>query len=306
MLSLSLLLSAALVLGMKSLVLGVKVVSDGPIYHLYFAARWWKAGRLFLVASPFGENAATYFPANGDLWFAWLMASWGGERLAKVGQVPFLLLASLAAYGCARRLGAGRSASVVATCWFASCSPLLLFSFEPNVDTIFVAGYLMAAYFFLKAWQDAGDTAACCLGALAAGEALGTKAVGVIFVPPLLAVAALAILTQSVSARDRIRMTFVILFVPLISGGFSYFRNAFITGNPLYPLEVRLLGHRLLDGWYLATAMESSPYYLPVTDWRALVDLMLGVLDPRLAPFWVACLVVAVAIKDPTNGGSRR
>ncbi len=127
-LSLALLLSSALVLGMKSLLLGVKVVSDGPIYHLYFAARWWKEGRLFLVASPFGENAATYFPANGDLWFTWLMATWGGDRLAKVGQAPFLVLASLAAYGCARRLGAGRSASLVATCWFASSTPLLLFS----------------------------------------------------------------------------------------------------------------------------------------------------------------------------------
>ena len=47
---------------MRSLLLAVKVVSDGPIYHLYFAARWWKAGRLILVAAPFGENAATYFP----------------------------------------------------------------------------------------------------------------------------------------------------------------------------------------------------------------------------------------------------
>ena len=156
MISLSLLLTAILVLGMKSLLLAVKVVSDGPIYHLYFAARWWKAGRLFLVASPFGENAATYFPANGDVWFTWLMATWGGDRLAKVGQVPFLVLASMAVFGCARRLGAGRSASLVATCWFASSTPLLLFSFEPNVDTIFVAGYLMAAYFFLAASRGDG------------------------------------------------------------------------------------------------------------------------------------------------------
>ena len=93
------------VLGMHSLLLPVKVVSDGPIYHLYFAARWWKAGRLFLVAAPFGENAATYFPANGDVWFTWLMVSWGGDRLAKVGQAPFLFLAAAAVF----RDGDGRS-----------------------------------------------------------------------------------------------------------------------------------------------------------------------------------------------------
>ncbi len=185
--SVAMVLAAALLYAIPSLVAAVKVVSDGPIYHLYFAARWWKAGRLVLVAAPFGENAATYFPANGDLWFTWLMASCGGDTLAKVGQAPFLLLAGVAAYGCARLLGIGRSASTIAACWFVTVTPLLLFSFEPNVDTIFVAGYLLAAYFFLRSML--GATAGCRrwhLGALAAGEALGTKPTAVVFVPPLL------------------------------------------------------------------------------------------------------------------------
>jgi Dolichyl-phosphate-mannose-protein mannosyltransferase len=305
-LSLAILLSAALLLGMRSLLLGVKVVSDGPIYHLYFAVRWWKDGRLFLVASPFGENAATYFPANGDLWFTWLMAAWGGDGLAKVGQAPFLVLASLAAYACARELGAGRSASLVATCWFASSTPLLLFSFEPNVDTIFVAGYLMAIYFFLRASRGAGDTAAYCLGALAAGEALGTKAVGVVFVPPLLALALVVNLMQAVPARDKVIRSLVIVIGPLVSGGFWYIRNAFLTGNPLYPLEVRLWGISLLHGWYLPSAMRTSPYYLPFKDWRALGDTLLAVLDPRLAPLWIAALFVGWAIKNPTERDPRR
>ncbi len=128
----------AMTLGTTSLLTPVKVFSDGPIYHLYFAARWWKAGRLFLIASPFGETAATYFPADGDLWFSWLMASWGGDRLAKVGQAPFLLMAAVAAFAMARRLGAGSSSALIATCWFASLTPVMLWSFEPNVDTIFV------------------------------------------------------------------------------------------------------------------------------------------------------------------------
>ena len=87
--SLALVLTAALRFAIPSLLSAVKVVSDGPIYHLYFAARWWKAGRLILVAAPFGENAATYFPANGDLWFTWLMATWGGDtpREARPGPV---------------------------------------------------------------------------------------------------------------------------------------------------------------------------------------------------------------------------
>ena len=288
---LALLLSAALVLGMRSLLLAVKVVSDGPIYHLYFAARWWKAGRLFLVAAPFGENAATYFPANGDLWFTWLMASWGGDRLAKVGQAPFLFLAAVASYGCARALGAGRSACLVAACWFASSTPLVLYSFEPNVDTIFVAGYMMAAYFFLQAGRGEGGTAALCLGALAAGQALGTKAVGVVFVPPLAGLTAAVILWRAKEVRTTIVQLLVVLFVPLITGGYWYFCNALLTGNPLYPLEIRVLGRVVRSGWYGPNAMQFSPYYMPFADWRALVDTLLAVVDPRLAPLWAVAIV---------------
>jgi hypothetical protein len=303
---LALWLSAALGLGMRSLLLAVKVVSDGPIYHLYFAARWWKAGRLILVAAPFGENAATYFPANGDLWFTWLMASWGGDRLAKIGQAPFLVLAALAAFGCARLVGAGRSASLVATCWFVSSTPLLLFSFEPNVDTIFVAGYLLAAYFFLRFARGEGDFSALVLGALAAGAALGTKAVGVVFIPPLIALVIGAILVQSGPARTKVVRALVIALFPLVSGSYWFIRNGLLTGNPLYPLEIRVLGRTLLSGWYGPEAMRTSPYYLPLADWRSLVDILLAVLDPRLVPLWIVSLTAGWTMKGSTPPATRR
>ncbi len=254
----ALVLAAGLYLGIRSLLLAVKVVSDGPIYHLYFAARWWKAGRLVLVAAPFGENAATYFSANGDLWLTWLLASWGGDRLARIGQAPFLALAGLAAYGCARSLGSGRSAGVIATCWFVSSTPLFIYSFEPNVDTIFVAGYMLATYFFLQGVRDEGDTATICLGALAAGGALGTKAVGLVFVPPLLLLALVEVLRRSAPARIKTIRALSIVVLPLVTGGYWYGRNLLLTGNPVYPLEVRLLGHTIWPGWYGAEAMRRA------------------------------------------------
>jgi hypothetical protein len=305
LLGLALLLSAALMLGMRSLLLAVKVVSDGPIYHLYFSARWWKAGTLMLVAAPFGENAATYFPANGDLWFTWLMASWGSERLAKVGQAPFLALAWLAAYGCARRLGAGRSSSMVASCWFASSTPLLIYSFEPNVDTIFVAGYLVAAYFFLEVARGKGNSATLCLAALAAGLSLGTKPVGVVFVPPLVVVMIGAIVIKPTPARIKIIQVCVAALLPLATCGYWFLRNGLLTGNPLYPMEVRALGRTILSGWYGPEAMRFSHYYIPFREWRALCDILLTVLDPRLAPLWIASLAGGCAAKNRNSSGTR-
>ena len=183
---LALLLAAALILGMRSLLLAVKVVSDGPIYHLLFRSAVVESRAALSGGGPVrrergdlfsGERRPVVYLAPGEL----------GGTVGEGWAAPFLVLAAVAAFGCARTLGAGRSASLVATCWFASSTPFLLYSFEPNVDTIFVAGYMMAAYFFLRGLAVKAACAALCLGALAAGEALGTKAVGVVFIPPLLA-----------------------------------------------------------------------------------------------------------------------
>jgi hypothetical protein len=306
LLCLALVIAAAIQLGLRSLMLAVKVVSDGPIYHLYFAARWWKAGNLALIAAPFGESAATYFPANGDLWFTWLMASWGGDRLARIGQAPFLVLAALAAYGCARATGSGSSASAIATCWFVSSTPLLIFSFEPNVDTIFVAGYMLATYFFLQGVRQERGTPAICLGALAAGGALATKPVGLVFVPPLLALALGQVLRQSAPPRIKIVRATAILLLPLVTGGYWYLRNLIVAGNPVYPLQVELLGHTLWPGWYGREAMRQSVYHIPLGNWRALGDTLLAVLDPRLAPLWIAGLCLGWMLRGVGPGENRR
>jgi hypothetical protein len=286
---------AAATLFATSLLGPVKVVSDAPIYHLYFAARWWKAGRLPMIATPFGESAAPYFPAVGDLWFTWLMVGWGGERLAKVGQAPFLLVTALSAYALARRLGAERSSSLVATAWFASSTPLLLFSGEANVDTVFVAAYLLTAFFYLRHATGDDGPAALVLGSLAAGCALATKPTGLVFVPPLLVFGLASALLRGTGWRSRAAGVLAVGGGVLAVAGFWYGRNLVVTGNPLYPLHLAMFGRVWLAGWFGPEAMRFSQYYLPVGDVGALGDILLAVLDPRLVPVWVAALAGAWA-----------
>lgn len=304
-LAVGLVLWACLGFGLTSLLRPLKVVSDGPIYHLYFAVRWWKAGRLFLVAAPFGENAATYFPAGGDLWFAWLLTGWGGDRLARVGQAPFLLLGASAAYGMARRLGAGASASAIAAALFVAPAPMLLFAFEPNVDAIFAAGYLVAAYFFLRFALGDDGPAALALGALAAGLAWGTKPTGTVFIPPLLALAAAAALARPGSRRAKLGRLAILAAGPVLVAGFWFARDAWLTGNPLYPLQVQALGKVWLAGWYGPEVMRRSPYYIDPRNGRDLVDLVVAVVDPRLVPLWASALLGFWALGRPRASTDR-
>lgn len=298
--ALGLTLSVTILLLIPSLLGPVKVVSDGPIYHLYFSVQWWKAQALSLVPVPFGESAATYFPANGDLWFTWLMVGWGGDRLAKVGQMPFLAVAALAVVALSRRLGAGLSAATIAACWFVTSLPLLLFSAEANVDTIFVAGYLLAAFFLLRYALDQGlgEMTALLLAGLAAGLAWGTKPTAMVFIPPLLAMGVVAVAwRRGLHGLPFWRDLVVLAAASLLPCVYWFARNAILSGgNPLYPADLSLLGW---TGWFDREAMTESPYYIPVEYVSALADILLAVFDPRLMPFWILAVLGAWQIRRP-------
>ena len=209
---------ATFVQGKVSVFGPLQVVSDGPIYHLFFAVRWWQEGRLGLIASPFGETAATYFPAVGDLWFAWLIVGWGGETPAKAGQIPFLGLTGLVSFALARQLGAGRKASAVATAWALLVPCLFSVTFEPNVDTIFACGYLLAAYFFLRHALGEDGPSSLLLGGLAAGCSAATKAPGFVFVIPLLALGLASAMARGKGPLGKARGGLIVLLAPALDG----------------------------------------------------------------------------------------
>ena len=247
------------------LVFAVEPVSDAPIYHLYFAARWARSGSLDLVPTPFGEEAATYFPANGDLWLTWL-ATTGAGPFVKTGQWPFLVLGAIALYGLARRTGARWPAAVLPPALWVSVPIILLQSSIANVDLVWTAFYFSAAYFLLQ-WLETSDRHALVLWALACGIVIGTKTVGAVFVVLLLLPAAVVLVRRPPRLR-RVAWLTMGLLLPSV---YWYGRNVWLTGNPIYPLQLSLFGHVWAEGWYGRSAMEATAYHLPITAWRTFV-----------------------------------
>ena len=271
---------------LRGIALPVETVSDAPIYHLYFAIRWWKAGHLELAPTPFGELAATYFPANGDVWLCWLVVGSGGELPAKVGQWPFLLLGAASIYGLGRLVGAGWSAALFPAAIWMSVPAVLAFSPVANVDLIFTGFYLVAVYFLIRYWHER-DPHALALMALACGVAIGTKAVGLVFAVPLV-VTALAVGWRGGNPTRDVALVIAGLLLPC---AYWFLRNLYWTGNPLYPLHTELFGRTVLEGWYDRAAMLVSGYHLSPTDWRAFLDRFTAVVDLRLAWLWPVALL---------------
>ena len=76
----------------------------------------------------------------------------------------------------------------------------------------------------------------------------------------------------------------------MVTVGYWYVRNLLLSGNPLYPVQVELFGRTVLTGWYAPEVMKGSRYYIDPRNWRAGVDILLQVLDPRLAPLWIGAI----------------
>lgn len=279
---------------LRGLLLPVMTVSDAPIYHLFFAVRWWQAGWIELVPTPFGELAASYFPANGDLWLTWLVITEEGGTLAKVGQWPFAFLGGLAIHGLGRQCGVrGSAAMVPAVLWLTTF--LVLFSASlANVDLIFGVWFLVAVYFWTRFREERqmGDRGLVPLlfASLASGIVVGTKSVGLAFVALLL-----GFLLPSIGRGHGrwTRLAIVLLGIALPSA-FWFSRNLWLTGNPLYPLELRLFEVEWLRGWYTTDAMKQSGYHLPPSDWPILLDRLSLVVDLRLLWLWPVSLLVGL------------
>ena len=268
LLVLALVVWAALLYLLLGLVFPVEPVSDAPIYHLYFAARWARSGSVELVPTPFGEEAATYFPVDGDLWLTWLVST-GMGPFVKTGQWPFLVLGAIALYGLARRAAAPWPAAVLPPALWVSVPIILMQSSFANVDLVWAAFYFSATYFLLQ-WLEVSDgdpRRPFLLFALACGIVIGTKTVGGVFVV-LLLLPVFAVLSRRGSRLPHLACLTIGMLVP---SAYWYGRNVWLTGNPVYPLQLSLFGRVWADGWYGRSAMEATAYHLPVIAWGTFV-----------------------------------
>ena len=282
-------------IGMPSWLLPERSISDAPIYHLYFAAQWWKSGRLWIVPAPFGDTAVLVLPGRGEVLFAASMAIAGGDILARACPFLFLILAGTSVFAIARRLGAGTSAALVATAMFATTIPNVHVLVHGERGRDLRRGLPGGGPLLPRIRPAAGVRGDAGAGRAGGGRLLEHQADR----DGLRAAAA----GRGGDRGDRSRGPAAgPARAPALAGhraglmaGYWFARNAAMTGNPLYPLQVSVLGRVWLPGWFESSAMRHSLFYLPPGDLRILADAVLDVLDPRLTPLWLAGLLAAWA-----------
>jgi hypothetical protein len=229
---------------------GVPVVDyDAITYHVPAAVHWLRNGRIDLLPLWFFNPANTFSPLAGSIFVTWWIAPLGNDALSIIVQGPPLLLLFAAAIQMGRAVGLPITLAAMLATALSVCRP---FNSELTSarDDIYLAAFIATAL--------CGCSRDCLrdrLGPIRLGLAIGLAAATkytFLISAPLLLLACDAPLRAGWKRRD-----FAMFFA--IAGAVAlpwYLRNLWLTGNPLYPLQLGVFGHTLLPGLFQTLRSE--------------------------------------------------
>lgn len=258
---------------------------DSLSYHLFFPARWLQEQALSIIPTPFSDQAQAYAPANGELFFLWLMLPFHGDLLARIGQLPFALLAAVTVYALARKLGARPEHAVYPAAFLLLSRPLLEQAIGANVDLVCAATFLTSLYLGLVAFER-DRTRDWLLWGVSLGLCFGSKYVALIYVP--------VVLVFAVAGRPRLKMLWAAVGIVAFALPW-YARNWMIAGSPIYPASLTLAGVTVAQGAFDRLAMLNTVFH--TTETRLFPVIAAHAFGPTLFLIWLpAALVGGIAL----------
>jgi hypothetical protein len=237
---------------------------DDLSYHLAAVATWFQYGDLRMLKFSFGDPSTTFYPIVAEL-FSWVLIApfQNSDVLARWSQLPFAIFSGVALLAICRRLGMPRRTGVLAAVSFLSIRRVL-----PVLA--FTAGNDHTASFFVLAGVDAmlrlgrrPRPGAAVYAGLVLGLLAGTKYIGILYVALLILVLAVSSFAHRASwgedersFRAVLRNALILVGIALLAGGYTYLRNAWTTGNPLFPSPVHIAGIEVFEGWESTSLAE--------------------------------------------------
>lgn len=214
------------------------LATDSIVYHLPTVIQWMQTGRLGVYPSWYWNPAASYSPATGMTFMAWLMEPAGCDVFVRFVQVPPLLFIFFLTVRFCRIMGCARTAAgllgIAATLSRSLFSEALI----PK-DDLFITAFVAAAVLSLP-----GDSLKDRLGPWRVGIAFGfvlASKYTVLLVCPVF----LFMIDAPFRAHWRARQVIIAVGIVLVMAGPWYLRNVGLTGNPLYPVDVSFAGVHL-------------------------------------------------------------
>jgi hypothetical protein len=218
------------------------VSHDAWTYHLFLAANWVKKGGFFHLPAPDVWGFFYHFcPANAEVLYAWFMLPFHGDLVVNLGAYPAWLTMVVTFYALARHLGGSPVMAAWGTLFLAFNPVVFVYLNSAYVEVPLLAALLGGVLFLLEARRD-HRIAPLFMAAIAFGIALGIKLIAAPLVVIALMVLSWQAWQQGGTLPKKCRLISAILVLTVLFGGVWYARNLWLTGNPVFPLGLRLPG----------------------------------------------------------------
>lgn len=239
------------------------MANDAMTYHLPAAVQWLQTGGIGLYETWFYNPANTYSPLAGSTFAAWMLAPIGNDALARYVQAPALLMIFIVSIQVARCLGAGATVSALLALAVACARPLLTQIILAK-DDLFVTAFFATAVLACAKPRLHDRLGPWRLGT-AIGLLLATKYTTLFSLPVLL-----LLIDAPYRSGWRWRQYGAAAVVALALAGPWYLRNLILTGNPIFPTELRIGGATILPG--MMRLLRSDRLVGAANVWRAFTD----------------------------------
>ncbi len=212
---------------------------DSFMYHLYFPARWFKEGKFSFLQTPFGGYTAEYFPANGSLFYLWMIFPFSEDFMTNISQLLLYSYGVICLYGICRKLGFSVHNSFLASVVMIFPKHLMKEYTCAEVELMFASFYIGTLNFLLQLFKKK-DFSSVLLFSISCGCMFGIDRLSLPYGTFLILPFMFFLVSDyfhCIQHRRLIIFFLTFLLFTFIFCGFWYVRNYLKTGSPFYPLS---------------------------------------------------------------------
>ncbi len=239
------------------------VYADSWQMHLAFPAAWIKSGNLDTPFQIFGSrpmldpgalesSAGSYYPINPQLFFMWLMMPLRNAFLADVGEAPFYIIGIVAVYSILRRYNINKNIALLSGfLWALIPNIFKQLKSGSQIDIICVVLFLLVFYTLLLLKFDFTLRNTILFG-ISIGLFVGTKVTNLIWLaaslPFISYLLYTGLKTKKITFGKILSFLSVVSLMIILFGSFRYIKNYIFTGNPVFPVELKIFGKTIFEG----------------------------------------------------------
>jgi hypothetical protein len=235
--------------------------SDVLIYHLPITTRWLQEGSLAIPASHAWRFS---LPGNAEIGMMVLLSSGWQPAVMIASWIPAAMVATSTYLLSMWISGQQRTVALASTLVVLSIPMLEWQAFSAYVDLLATAGVLSALALMLAAGRNGNriPPTIWLLSGLACGISIGTKPVYYLYAALFCAFIAGALWQSHRSGEKHlVKAGALVVLGLLVPSCFWFGRAAVETGNPIYPMQVKL-GHRVILPGYDRSEITEPDYEL--------------------------------------------